>query len=106
MFPAELGAQLAELGLLGMHIEGYGCAGRRRSDTASPSDRLEAGIGLRTFVSVQGSLAMTAIPEVRGPEDAVAPSDGRRRGDRLLRAHRTHRRIRPGPMTTLPAATA
>ncbi len=62
VFPVELVPRLAELGLLGMHIEGYGCAGRSAVEYGLAAVELEAGdSGLRTFVSVQGSLAMSAI---------------------------------------------
>ncbi|TYC99448.1 acyl-CoA dehydrogenase [Arthrobacter echini] len=61
-FPLELVPRLAELGLLGMHIEGYGCPGRSSVEYGLAALELEAGdSGLRTFVSVQGSLAMSAI---------------------------------------------
>jgi len=62
VFPVELVPRLAELGLLGMHLQGYGCAGRSAVEYGLAALELEAGdSGLRTFVSVQGSLAMTAI---------------------------------------------
>lgn len=62
VFPVELVPRLAELGLLGMHLQGYGCAGRSAVEYGIAAAELEAGdSGLRTFVSVQGSLAMTAI---------------------------------------------
>ena len=56
-----------------------------------------ADSGIRSLVSVQGSLAMYADPPVRlrGAEAAVAAADGRRRGHRLLRAHRARPRLRP-----------
>ena len=61
-FPVELVPQLGALGLLGMQLEGYGCAGRSAVDYGLAALELEAGdSGIRTFVSVQGSLAMTAI---------------------------------------------
>ncbi|MCC3279929.1 acyl-CoA dehydrogenase family protein [Arthrobacter sp. zg-Y40] len=61
-FPLEIVPQLAKLGLLGMHLEGYGCAGRSAVEYGLAAAELEAGdSGLRTFVSVQGSLAMSAI---------------------------------------------
>ncbi|MHA7306938.1 acyl-CoA dehydrogenase family protein, partial [Arthrobacter sp. TMN-49] len=61
-FPKELVAQMGALGLLGMHLEGYGCPGRSAVEYGLAALELEAGdSGLRTFVSVQGSLAMTAI---------------------------------------------
>ncbi len=62
VFPVELVPRFAELGLLGMHIQGYGCAGRSAVEYGLAAAELEAGdSGLRTFVSVQGSLAMSAI---------------------------------------------
>lgn len=62
VFPVELVPKFAKLGLLGMHIHGYGCAGRSAVEYGLAAAELEAGdSGLRTFVSVQGSLAMSAI---------------------------------------------
>ena len=62
VFPVELVPEMAELGLLGMHLEGYGCAGRSAVEYGIAMQELEAGdSGIRTFVSVQGSLAMSAI---------------------------------------------
>jgi glutaryl-CoA dehydrogenase len=61
-FPLELVPELGRLGVLGMQLEGYGCAGRSAVDYGLAALELEAGdSGIRTFVSVQGSLAMTAI---------------------------------------------
>lgn len=61
-FPVEIIPEMARLGLLGMHLTGYGCAGRSAVDYGLAALELEAGdSGLRTFVSVQGSLAMSAI---------------------------------------------
>jgi len=61
-FPLEIVPEMAKLGLLGMHLDGYGCAGRSAVDYGLAGAELEAGdSGLRTFVSVQGSLAMSAI---------------------------------------------
>jgi glutaryl-CoA dehydrogenase len=96
VFPVELVPEMAELGLLGMHLEGYGCAGRSAVEYGIAMQELEAGdSGIRTFVSVQGSLAMTAIHRFRGAEGRVAAADGARRGDRMLRADRARGRIRP-----------
>jgi len=62
VFPRELVPEMGEKGLLGMHLEGYGCAGKSAVAYGLACMELEAGdSGLRTFVSVQGSLAMTAI---------------------------------------------
>ena len=61
-FPLEIVPEMAKLGLLGMHLKGYGCAGRSAVEYGLAGAELEAGdSGLRTFVSVQGSLAMSAI---------------------------------------------
>jgi glutaryl-CoA dehydrogenase len=61
-FPKELIPALAELGLLGMHLQGYGCAGMSAVCYGLACQELEAGdSGLRSFVSVQGSLAMFPI---------------------------------------------
>ncbi|MFE9428782.1 acyl-CoA dehydrogenase family protein [Kitasatospora sp. NPDC006697] len=63
VFPArELAPELGRLGLLGMHLEGYGCAGAGAVAYGAACLELEAAdSGLRSFVSVQGSLAMRAI---------------------------------------------
>ncbi|MDA4893871.1 acyl-CoA dehydrogenase family protein [Streptomyces sp. MS2A] len=62
VFPTDLVPELADLGVLGMHLTGYGCAGRSAVEYGLAAMELEAGdSGLRTFVSVQGSLAMSAI---------------------------------------------
>jgi glutaryl-CoA dehydrogenase len=61
-FPAELARELGALGVLGMHLDGFGCAGRSAVEYGLAMMELEAGdSGLRTFASVQGSLAMSAI---------------------------------------------
>ncbi|GAB4083857.1 acyl-CoA dehydrogenase family protein [Myceligenerans cantabricum] len=61
-FPREIVPELGELGLLGMHLDGYGCAGRSAVEYGLACQELEAGdSGVRTFVSVQGSLVMSAI---------------------------------------------
>jgi glutaryl-CoA dehydrogenase len=61
-FPRELVPGLANLGVLGMHLHGYGCAGASAMAYGVASEELEAGdSGLRSFVSVQGSLAMFPI---------------------------------------------
>jgi len=60
--PRELAPALGRLGLLGMHLEGYGCAGASATAYGLACMELEAGdSGVRSLVSVQGSLAMFAI---------------------------------------------
>ncbi|MBK5267410.1 MAG: acyl-CoA dehydrogenase family protein [Acidimicrobiia bacterium] len=61
-FPIEITRELGQLGLLGMHLEGYGCAGTNAVSYGLACLELEAGdSGLRSLVSVQGSLAMFPI---------------------------------------------
>ena len=58
----ELALEFGSLGLLGMHLTGYGCAGTSATAYGLACLELEAGdSGLRSIVSVQGSLAMYAI---------------------------------------------
>ncbi len=60
--PRELATELGSLGLLGMHLQGYGCAGTSATSYGLACLELEAGdSGLRSFVSVQGSLSMYSI---------------------------------------------
>jgi len=62
-FPArEIAPELGKMGLLGMHLDGYGCAGTSGTAYGLACMELEASdSGLRSFVSVQGSLAMFPI---------------------------------------------
>ncbi len=61
-FPCELVPELAEMGLLGCNIDGYGCAGLNNVCYGLVCQELERGDGgLRSFVSVQGSLCMYPI---------------------------------------------
>ena len=58
----DLAKELGGLGVLGMHLEGYGCAGTSATAYGLACLELEAGdSGIRSLVSVQGSLAMFAI---------------------------------------------
>ena len=60
--PRALAKGFGRLGVLGMHLQGYGCAGANAVCYGLACRELEAvDSGLRSFVSVQGSLAMTAI---------------------------------------------
>jgi len=61
-FPKELISEFADLGLLGANLEGYGCAGMGAVAYGLAMQELERGdSGLRSFASVQGSLAMYPI---------------------------------------------
>ncbi len=60
--PVGLMKELGALGVLGMHLDGYGCAGTSATAYGLACLELEAGdSGIRSLVSVQGSLAMFAI---------------------------------------------
>lgn len=60
--PRDLGPKFGEIGVLGMHLDGYGCAGTSAVAYGLACMELEAvDSGIRSFVSVQGSLAMYAI---------------------------------------------
>ncbi|MEQ3551047.1 acyl-CoA dehydrogenase family protein [Pseudonocardia nematodicida] len=62
VFPRDLVPELGKLGLLGMHLQGYGCAGTSAVEYGLACLELEAAdSGLRSFVSVQGSLSMFSI---------------------------------------------
>ncbi|MFP3913582.1 MAG: acyl-CoA dehydrogenase family protein [Actinomycetota bacterium] len=62
VFPVEMAKTMGDMGLLGMHLEGYGCAGTSGTAYGLACLELEAGdSGVRSFVSVQGSLAMFPI---------------------------------------------
>ncbi len=61
-FPKEVAKELGALGLLGMHLSGYGCLGANAVSYGLACLELEAGdSGFRSFVSVQGSLSMFPI---------------------------------------------
>jgi len=61
-FPTHLVAQMAELGMFGANLKGYGCAGMNNVAYGLIMQELEAGdSGLRSFASVQSALSMYAI---------------------------------------------
>jgi glutaryl-CoA dehydrogenase len=61
-FPRDLAREMGSLGLLGMHLDGYGCAGTTAVQYGLACTELEAGdSGARSFASVQGSLSMFPI---------------------------------------------
>jgi glutaryl-CoA dehydrogenase len=60
--PREVAGEVGKLGLLGMHLKGYGCAGASATSYGVACRELEAAdSGLRSLVSVQGSLSMFPI---------------------------------------------
>src|SRR5215471_17921002 len=78
MLPRSVLTELGKLGLFGMHLTGYGCA----------------GTGPIAY-GVAGHVPDLEVRQ-RGAERGVAAADGGRRSDRLLRADRARPRIRPG----------
>ena len=61
-FPVQLVPQMAELGLFGASLKGYGCAGMSNVEYGLVTQELERGdSGLRSFVSVQSALVMYPI---------------------------------------------
>jgi glutaryl-CoA dehydrogenase len=62
LLPRDIAREVGALGLLGMHLSGYGCAGASATAYGVACRELEAGdSGIRSLVSVQGSLAMFPI---------------------------------------------
>ena len=81
-FPVEIAREMGAMGLLGMHLKGYGCPGRSAVEYGIAAMELEAGdSGLRTFVSVQGSLAMSAIHKWGSEEQKNAYLPGMAQGE-------------------------
>ena len=92
------GAEFGSLGLLGMHLEGYGCAGMSATEYGLACVELEAstrGALVGVGAGFAGDVRDLALGH-RGPEAGVAAAHGDRRGDRLLRPHRARPRLRPG----------
>jgi len=82
VFPKEMARELGELGLLGMHLQGYGCAGASAVSYGLACLELEAGdSGFRSFVSVQGSLAMFPIHRYGSEEQKQQWLPGMARGE-------------------------
>src|SRR5215203_4354512 len=84
VFPRELVPEMGALGLLGMHLSGYGCAGKSAVAYGLACMELEAGdSGLRTFVSVQGSSAMSAIHKFGSEEQKTEWLPSMARGEAI-----------------------
>lgn len=80
----ELALELGALGVLGMNLEGYGCAGSDAVSYGLACMELEAGdSGVRSLVSVTGSLAMHAIWDYGSEEQKLAWLPGMARGELL-----------------------
>lgn len=82
VFPREIAPRMGEQGLLGMHLTGHGCPGRSAVEYGLACLELEAGdSGMRTFVSVQGSLAMSAVHRFGSEEQKQRWLPGMARGE-------------------------
>ena len=95
-FPFELVPKLAELGVAGTTIDGYGCPGMSRLAAGIVSRELARTDGsLNTFFGVHSGLAMGTINLLGSDEQTVpmAAPDGPARADRGLRAHRARARL-------------
>ena len=80
----ELALQLGQLGILGMHLEGYGCAGTGSVAYGLACQEMEAvDSGLRSLVSVQGSLAMYAIHRYGSVEQTLVWLPARAAGEKI-----------------------
>ncbi|MFJ3392376.1 acyl-CoA dehydrogenase family protein [Leifsonia aquatica] len=83
-FRRELVAELGAQGFLGMHLTDEGCAGAGAVSYGLVCHELEAAdSGWRTFVSVQGSLAMSAISKFGSDEQKAAWLPPMARGERI-----------------------
>lgn len=81
-FPHELIPEIAELGLLGSSLQGYGCAGLNSVSYGLICQEMErADSGLRSFVSVQSSLCMYPIHAFGTEEQREAWLPGMSRGE-------------------------
>ena len=81
-FPMELVSEIGELGLLGMNLHGYECAGMSNIAYGITCQELERGdSGLRSFVSVQGSLCMFPIWKHGSEEQKQKYLPGMARGE-------------------------
>src|SRR5919107_1427256 len=89
-FPRELIPEMGTLGLLGMHLKGYGCAGKSAVAYGLACMELEAGAwGVESFLLGRGPPGEGGNPQVRPgeAEEGLAPANGARRSHRLLRPH-------------------
>ena len=84
ILPREIARELGDLGVLGMHLEGYGCAGASAVQYGLACLELEAGdTGVRSFASVQGSLAMFAIHQFGSEEQKNQWLPAMARGEKI-----------------------
>ena len=96
-FPRQLIPRMAELGFFGANLKGYGCAGLNNISYGLICQELERGdSGLRSMVSVQGSLCMHPIHAFgsEAQKQRWLPPMAAGNGHRLLRPHRARPRLR------------
>jgi glutaryl-CoA dehydrogenase len=80
----DIALELGELGALGMHLEGYGCAGTSTTAYGLACLEVEAGdSGIRSLMSVQGSLAMYAIHAHGSEEQKEQWLPGMAKGEKI-----------------------
>lgn len=83
-FPMELVSQIAELGMFGANLKGYGCAGMNNVSYGLLMQELERGdSGLRSFASVQGSLCMYPIHKYGSEEQKEEWLPGMAAGEKI-----------------------
>ena len=83
-FPMELVSQIAELGMFGANLKGYGCAGMNNVSYGLLMQELERGdSGLRSFASVQGSLCMYPIHRYGSEEQKETWLPGMAAGEKI-----------------------
>jgi glutaryl-CoA dehydrogenase len=83
-FPADLVSGMAEMGLLGANLEGYGCAGLGAVAYGLIMQELERGdSGVRSFASVQGALVMYPIHAFGSPEQKETWLPSLARGEKI-----------------------
>jgi glutaryl-CoA dehydrogenase len=83
-FSCELVPEMGSLGVLGMHLKGYGCAGKGAVSYGLAFMELEAGdSGLRTLFSLQGLLAMSALHKFGSEEQKERWLPAMTRGEKI-----------------------
>lgn len=83
-FPMELVSEIAELGMFGANLKGYGCAGMNNVSYGLLMQELERGdSGLRSFASVQGSLCMYPIHKYGSEEQKEEWLPGMAAGEKI-----------------------
>ena len=97
--PRELAKEFGALGVLGMHLDGYGCAGHQRRQLrpglSGAGGRRHAASAASSRCRARCRCSRSGPLRLRGAEERVAAAAGRRRGHRLLRPDRARLRLQP-----------